>query len=205
MSPEARSPIEQRMFTRVRDRFLVEIWALDPAEAERMAETVRTQRSYYGDSAQLAVNATDEPDDVRVLVGHVLDRLAEMDAKIDHVLRVVGRLDRGVAMSGLPVGPVEALAVDVSGSGVGILCSHPFEVGTRLKAVLNLPGNPPAHLCVLARVAILRAAAASEAALGRYNIGLGFDGINEDDRQELIRYVFQRQRALLRSGSMEPR
>ena len=203
MSLEPRSPIEERRFTRVHDRFLVEIWALDDAEAERLAETVRTQRSYYGDRAQLTVTSSDHPDDLQVLVGHVVDRLAEMDAKIDHILGVVDRLERGDTSLGSLAGRVEALAVDISGSGVGILCPHPFEVGTRFKAVLNLPGNPPARLRVLAQVAILRTAAPPEQSLGKYHLGLGFDGINEDDRQELIRYVFQRQRVLLRSGSME--
>ncbi|MFQ5719046.1 MAG: PilZ domain-containing protein [Acidobacteriota bacterium] len=202
MSPTRRSPIEQRMFTRVRDRFLVDIASVSTEEADRLAELIPSQRSFYG-AGQAAPAPDDEDDELRVLLGHVLDRLTEMDTKLDHLQRAVDRIERGAPAPGSVGGLIEALALDVSGSGVAVLSPHPFEAGTRLSMVLNLPGNPTAHLRVLGRVVLLRAAAADEQKLGRYHLGIGFEAINEDDRQELIRYVFQRQRALLRSGHLE--
>ena len=107
---------------------------------------------------------------------------AEVDQRREHV-RVEGRLPGVVERVGAGQRPLHTYTLDVSGGGLLVAGIGPADDGDTVVVTVKLPGREP--LRVEGRVA--RRTPEGHA-------GLVLDGISDADREELVRWIFERQR-----------
>ncbi|MFQ5767994.1 MAG: PilZ domain-containing protein [Acidobacteriota bacterium] len=190
-----------RSFSRIRHAFKVELRPLPAAEVEMVTARILSQPSL--DSFE-ALSPGSEPgqNELIDLFRTIVARLDRLEHKIDRALEAIDQMGR--PETGLEGGEAAfaAEAFDLSGSGVGVLSPQPFELGQNMALILHLPGRPAALLKAVGSVASLLPAAEGQEA-GHYRLGIRFTAINENDRQLLVRFIFQRQRALLRSAQLD--
>lgn len=87
----------------------------------------------------------------------------------------------------------ETSPVNISGSGLRFYSAEPFKGGDLLEIGLVLPSQPEVMWFVYGEV--VRSQAASCA---RHNICVSFTVIDEDIREKILKFVFERQRELIR-------
>lgn len=87
----------------------------------------------------------------------------------------------------------EAREVNISGGGVRFLCNDPFKEGDRLVLKTFLPTH--AH-SIRIKCEVVRSAERPE---GGYEIAVEYLDLDEATRDKIIKYIFSRQREMLRS------
>lgn len=92
-----------------------------------------------------------------------------------------------------PTGLIQSRTRDISGNGAQILCPEPYPLGTRLDIHLEVDGRT---LHVVGEV--IRAV--KELGPKEYWLGVRFMGLEERDRDTIIRYIFNEQRERRRRG-----
>lgn len=119
--------------------------------------------------------------------------LNEMNRKLNLVLKLL-------VETRLPgIDPEELQDVNLSGGGLRMVLHEKLEVGQKLGMEIRLPLFPPSVLYTVARIARVRPMdEKSDPPL--YETALHFIDISEEDREKIIRYVFQRQRFHIRNG-----
>ncbi len=85
--------------------------------------------------------------------------------------------------------------IDISGSGVNFRVSEKIHEENLLELTIEPPINPPIQIILLAKPT--RICPSKDKENNGFDVSVTFTAINEDDRDELIKYIFQRQRELL--------
>lgn len=83
---------------------------------------------------------------------------------------------------------------DISGGGARIQSSKPFEIGSSVLLLFDLGGDS------FKLTADVKRCQLSKDIPDRYELGLGFDNIEETDRSKIIAFIFDKQRNLLKKG-----
>lgn len=91
-----------------------------------------------------------------------------------------------------PTGLIQSRTRDISGNGAQILCPEAYPMGTRLDIHLEVEGRT-VHIVG----EVIRAV---QAAQREYWMGVRFVGLEERDRDTIIRYIFNEQRERRRRG-----
>jgi len=102
----------------------------------------------------------------------------------------------GESVQSDPVPAVKAYTKNISGSGVCIICRQNFPVNSKLLIELNLTDN----LKVTARCTVVRSQSVEINNDMSYEIGMRFTEISKKDENDLIRFIFEQQRILLKNG-----
>jgi hypothetical protein len=123
------------------------------------------------------------------LPGPVLDFLQDMDRKLDAIL---GHLLRQSLWRDFPE---EGLVTELSGAGLTLESAAPLPDGDRLDILLLLEEYPLRTVCLQATV-LARGAGAPLPRPGIFS--LAYDCAGEEDRETIIRFLFQQERRLLR-------
>jgi c-di-GMP-binding flagellar brake protein YcgR len=105
-----------------------------------------------------------------------------IDQRREHV-RVAAQVPGLVAPRDAARPPLHTFTLDVSGGGILVAGAGPVEVGTPVAVTVKLPDRDA--LSTDARIA---------RRTGDGYVGLVFEGITETDREELVRWIFERQR-----------
>jgi len=92
----------------------------------------------------------------------------------------------------------QALLIDISASGIHFLHSNEIKPGTPLEIGLALPAQPNSLMDVAAEVLRCDTYDKSGAGEYKYEIGLVLTDILPDDQENIIRYIFQKQREEIR-------
>lgn len=92
---------------------------------------------------------------------------------------------------------VDTEYVNISGSGMRFTTRQGFSIGDILALRIFLPSVLSAWMTVLGKVTSSTELSSKEG----YSTAVHFIGLSEDDREMIIRYVFNRQRELLRVTS----
>lgn len=87
--------------------------------------------------------------------------------------------------------------IDISGSGVHMLVTKELRADSLLELTIEPPVNPPIKIILLGKLS--RACQSSDNKNEDLEASVTFTAINEDDRESLIKYIFQRQRELISS------
>ena len=87
--------------------------------------------------------------------------------------------------------------IDISGTGLNILTDQNLKKETILELLIEPIIYPPVHIVTLGKV--LRTKATRKKERSGFEVSVRFTSINEDDREELIKYIFKRQRELISS------
>jgi hypothetical protein len=87
--------------------------------------------------------------------------------------------------------------IDISGTGVYMLISENLSKEISLELMIEPPIHPAIQIIALGK--ITRVCPSRDKEKSGYEISVAFTAINEDDREALIKYIFQRQRELISS------
>jgi len=119
----------------------------------------------------------------------ILNLLIGINEKLDTMIKI---LSEGEA-SKTNLSFKQACYINISGSGLRFITKEKITPGTFLKIHILIPLFPSFVITTLAQ-----AVRSDEREDKKYEIGACFVAIHEDDRDALIRYIFIRQRKLLR-------
>jgi hypothetical protein len=87
--------------------------------------------------------------------------------------------------------------IDISGSGVHMLVTEELSTGSLLELTIEPPINPPIQVILLGKLS--RICQSMDKENNDFDVSVTYTAINEDDRESLIKYIFQRQRELISS------
>ncbi len=87
--------------------------------------------------------------------------------------------------------------IDISGSGLNMLITEKINPGSFLELTIGPPVNPPIQIVLLGK--LLRICQSRDTEINGFEASITFTAINEDDREDLIKYIFKRQRELISS------
>lgn len=113
-----------------------------------------------------------------------------MNSKLDYIIKLLKQSGEGVEEK-------EGLCKDISGKGIKMIYKGNLSAGQCIHLRIHPPTFPPLSVVALGR--ILRAERTAICREGEIETAVEFDTIHEDDREEIISYVFKRQRELLRA------
>ncbi|MEW6220309.1 MAG: PilZ domain-containing protein [Thermodesulfobacteriota bacterium] len=114
------------------------------------------------------------------------DWLVMLDAKLNAIISMLSFQDQG--FHALPV-----CAVNISGGGMGFATAEAYSPGETLELKLILPFTPPVGLYVYGQVV------KSEPAAEGHLTAIQYQNMDEEIRDDIVRYVFERERELLRA------
>ena len=121
-----------------------------------------------------------------------------LDQKVDKVIfnqeKILKKLDTAEEVQDKSEA---AECIDISGSGVHMLVTEELKPGSLLELTIEPPINPPIQIILLGKLS--RICQSKEKENNDFDVSVTFTAINEDDRESLIKYIFQRQRELISS------
>lgn len=186
-------PIERRENVRIRDRIPV---AYRFVTAEEIAENNSPEKFFpfiWNKYPQVLPSEEVEEHHTRML-HHIIELHRKMDILIEKV----------APESGTIVEIPKEKDVCISASGIRIHLDTPVIPGQIIIFCIVLPFIPPANIFVTGEVIRqdMSADDTDEEASG-FGTAINFIAIKEDDRETLIRYIFKRQRDMLRDRAMD--
>ncbi|MBF0403434.1 PilZ domain-containing protein [Candidatus Magnetominusculus xianensis] len=172
---------EQRDFFRVDDCLSIVVKKINAVAANKKSKII----SEFGrEMSNLRSYAVDIPDET---ISPVLWKmLLDIDMKLGLVLDKLSLEKEGLV-------DAEEKDVNISASGVRLRCRTEFEKGDSVEIKMLLPSSPPVGLIVYGNVVM---SACLET--GECEVSINFVNVEEDVRDEIIRYTLNRQREILR-------
>ena len=124
--------------------------------------------------------------------------LFHLDQKIDIVLARQDEILKKITSQDYEEDIIETgECIDISGTGVNMLISENLSKETLLELNIEPPIHPAFQIIALGK--ITRVCSSRDNEKSGYEISVAFTAINEDDREALIKYIFQRQHELISS------
>lgn len=114
----------------------------------------------------------------------------ELNRKLDLLIHMYLAEDFGELMKSAP------RDVNISASGIRFISSEPFENGDLMEISLIFPMVPLLFVRLVGEVIRVRAVTSQEAK--RYAVAVRFLQVDPESKDDIIRYLFRRQRELLR-------
>ena len=121
----------------------------------------------------------------------VSEALVRIDQKLTHILDLL-QAEKGLErMQGTPQ------SVELSASGVRFTAAEAFENGNYLEVKIALPTFPEFVLLLVSEV--VWTAESRNSSGGRFQVGVRFIEISDEDREYLCRYVLRREQSQIRA------
>ncbi|MCG6551100.1 MAG: PilZ domain-containing protein [Candidatus Magnetominusculus sp. LBB02] len=172
---------EHRDFFRVDDCLSIVIKKINSVSAHKKSKIISEFGKEMSDLRSYAVDIPDEN------VSPVLWKmLLDIDMKLGLILDKLSLEKEGLA-------DAEEREVNISASGVRLAYPHKFDEGDLVEVKMLLPSSPPVGLIVYGKVVMVACMEQSDCELS-----INFINIEEDVRDEIIRYTLNRQREILR-------
>ena len=194
---------ESRNSVRIPDSFTINYNIVTQKEYNKKASIYISRRT-----ANRSVTKSSEVDAFSFDWSHIEDEvdfdpvlvkiLFYLDQKIDKVIsnqeKILNKVDtveevQDVSKTGE--------CIDISGSGVHMLVTEELSTGSLLELTIEPPINPPIQVILLGKLS--RICQSKDNENNDFDASVTFTAINEDDRESLIKYIFQRQRELISS------
>lgn len=201
MNEKNENSVENRNSVRIPDSFTINYNIVTQKEYDKKASLYISRRT-----ASRSASKKHDSDTFSFDWSHIEDEvdfdpvlvkiLFYMDQKIDKVIsnqeKILKKFDTGddeqdVSASGE--------CIDISGSGVNLHVSEKIHEEDLLELTIEPPIKPPIQIILLAKPT--RICPSKDKENNGFDVSVTFTAINEDDREELIKYIFQRQRELL--------
>ncbi len=201
MGEEEKRNSGNRDAVRIHDSFLIKYNIITQKEYDRK-ESLYISRRTINRSAGKRTEAEafsfdwssieDEEDFDPVLVKILL----HLDQKIDIVLARQDEILKKITSQDHEEDIYETgECIDISGTGVNMLIPGHLSKDTLLELNIEPPIHPAIQIIALGK--ITRVSPSRDNEKSGYEISVEFTAINEDDREALIKYIFQRQRELI--------
>lgn len=125
----------------------------------------------------------------------IINEIQGIHRKLDFIIRLLGKSDKENIFNREPV------EVNLSGSGMKFRCKEGFVSGDFLDIKLVLPISSGILIELIGQVVRCNSLIEekTDSVKGLNEVAIKFIAINEDDREFIIRYIFKRQRELLRA------
>lgn len=193
MYPTVNPPInpddEQRENVRVKDRLQVSYRII---ESEDNCPTENAERFFplIWTKYPASVILEETEDTGAKILPHIID----LNRKMDLLVELLVRRD-----SAPPLEIAQYQDVCISASGMKLNIQEPTYSGQKIALCIILPFAPPARVFVLAEVTrSTRMDPVPHAEGTLYETGVRFINIHEEDSEKIIRYIFKKQRDLLK-------
>ncbi|MBF0516206.1 MAG: PilZ domain-containing protein [Nitrospirae bacterium] len=172
---------EQRDFFRVDDSLSIVVKKINGKSTARKSKII----SEFGkEMSNLRSYSVDIPDET---VSPVLWKmLLDIDMKLGLVLDKLSLQKEGLV-------DAEEKDVNISASGIRLACRTQFVKGDLVEVKMLLPSSPPVGLVVYGHV-VMTACLSN----GDCEVSINFTNVEEDVRDEIIRYTLNRQREIMR-------
>jgi hypothetical protein len=122
--------------------------------------------------------------------------LFHLDQKIDKVLARQDEILKKITSQDQEEDIYETgECIDISGTGVNMLVSENLSEEILLELNIEPPIHPAIQIIALGKST--RVCPSRDKEMSGYEISVAFTAINEDDRESLIKYIFQRQSELI--------
>jgi len=192
------NPVESRNSVRIPDSFTINYNIVTQKEYDKKASLYISRRTANRSAVRRHETETfafdwshieDEVDFDPVLV----KILFYLDRKIDKIISnqemILKKFDTVEEEQDVSAG---GECIDISGSGVNMLVTEKLNPGSLLELMIDPPINPPIQILLLGK--LTRICQSKDKENNGFEASVTFTAINEDDREELIKYIFQRQR-----------
>lgn len=182
--------------THVRENIFLEVGfrILSPVEYESLKRAQRKELSICSGDLALGQNEDEVLPEIPA-DDPVLAYLLRLEKKLDRVIKLVSQrkwedelLERG-------------LALDISGSGMRIAVDQAVDIGEVIHLKFYLSMTFPILVELFGEVANVAQIEQDDRTM--YQLGVKFIDLDANDRELIINYVFQRQRAAIRSRKTE--
>jgi len=197
------NPVESRNSVRIPDSFTINYNIVTQKEYDKKAPLYISRRTANRSAVRRHETETfafdwshieDEVDFDPVLV----KILFYLDQKIDKIISnqemILKKFDTGEEVQDVSAA---GECIDISGSGVNMLITEKLNPGSLLELMIDPPINPPIQILLLGK--LTRICQSKDKENNGFEASVTFTAINEDDREGLIKYIFQRQRELISS------
>ena len=127
----------------------------------------------------------------------ILPHIIDLNRKIDILIELLNQKNRPQVE--IPM----TRDVNISASGIKINIGEPSTLGQKIALCIILPFVPPNKLFIMGEITrsiLLEPMSDEDSVL--YDTGLKFLNLREEDQEKIIRYIFKRQRDLLRDKKM---
>ncbi len=118
-----------------------------------------------------------------------------LDQRIDVILANQEEILKKLKKDDIPDESTSGECIDISATGINILIKEKLDEDALLELTLAPPNNPAIHITALCK--LIRICPSKDNKTSSFEASLTFTAINEDDREELIKYIFQRQREMI--------
>ena len=189
---------ERRKYYRIGDTLAIDYSVLSHQEYQREKEILKDQpsglRNLKNKYANLVPEGLDIENfgggDVDVLRG-LLKLIININEKVDLILSYLEKKEDLTLYKKPPQ------KITLSAEGIGFFIAEPVTVGTYMKVRVLLPQSPKIMISALGKV--VRIAPKEIQGMKKFEVGIAFSDIHEDDQEAIIKYIFMRQRDMLRS------
>ena len=190
----AQSGVQRREMVRVDDFLEISHRKISPAESETLSREITDRSSGQSglDSVSSVIRSagrTVDPD------SPTWRAIALLDQKLDYLISLLQTDNHSHDADFIRCG------VNVSGSGIRFPSQQMYEKGDLLWIAILFPISPPLRVEAVAHVARAAKSAKLEEKLpgAIIDVSSKFIAINPRDKEEILRYTFQRQREVLRA------
>ncbi len=118
-----------------------------------------------------------------------------LDQKIDIILSNQEKILKKLETDDVQDIPASGDCIDISATGISMFVTNKLNEDSLLELTIEPPNNPAVHIIALCK--LMRISPSTDEETKGFEASLTFTAINEDDREELIKYIFQRQREMI--------
>ena len=181
---------ERRAYVRGDFSYDVQFRVLSQDEC-KLREMAGKKISFYEQKQLKIASVMDDISDGNNLIPRgLIEFLVRIDDKLDQVLTLLTESPECKEEF------KQGLGVDISATGMGIISELPVVPNQTIKATITLSRVPLISLDVFGEVIQVMPAAKGEKQM--YHIGIRFLDLNANDREKIIKCVFQNERAAIR-------
>ncbi|MEW6379017.1 MAG: PilZ domain-containing protein [bacterium] len=190
---------EKRKDYRIQDTLAIEYQVLSSGEYEaeklrlkNQPSGVRTLKDKYAHLLPNGQEGENLGSGDSELIRGLLKIIIGLNEKVDLILSHLEGKEGDVSIYRTP--PQE---VSLGAAGIGFCSSEHIPMEAYIKVRMLLPQNPQVLITTLGKVVWVTAKQTGE--VKRFEVGILFLDIHEDDREAIIKHIFTRQRDILRS------
>jgi len=180
--------IADRSYTRVAVAFPIRFMPVSKEEAQRLLPEYAAQPTRERMEAGLPLAGGGQHAAPGTVSAAILAQLERIERKLDQVLSASGMS----AEKGGEVSFETGQCIDLSGSGLLFTSRWAMSKGWFLKLVIETPEPQAMNVVALGRVVRIE----QEAESSLYVTAVHFESIHEEDREELIGFIFKRHREI---------
>ena len=182
----------RRSYFRIDDRLGVSYQILEPLEFQHRQQEHRLMRLQDHKQRQLEQKIGSGIRAVEIRYPYLGEILGLLNQKIEQIGHKGGELNQ------TETDVIEPRPVNISASGIAFFQDSPLEHNSALELLLTLsPDNVQLKLFGL----VVDCTAQKSAEIEHYKIGVEFEYLVEEDREELVQYIMRQQNIALRQNS----